>query len=280
MRSAPPSGAPALSFDSPDDIEVHKQLFGIMLGDQLSASNSVARTKESRKRKRDTVPSSAACFQGDAVRNDPVLRLALYSDAKTDADIVRLSTGVCDFVRRTSGNIPSYMRDAYAALAKTVEDHILQLAAIYFFVYWHIDCNPDTDLCTLVRSDDAKARDMLCELNYENNQSAMLCVHRACSNFEHGVGDATTMMSFVHTMVCNRWKRIAPVPVSDKRSQRRFSSSSSASKSKSDSSLDSEESSAHHSSSSSSSASLSSSSSSPDGLRNTSTMSSAVQPSP
>lgn len=290
--ASPPAAAPVLSFASPDEIDVRKQLFGIMLGDQLEATNSVARSKESRKRKRDVVPESALCFQGKVVASDPVLRLALYSDAKTDADIVRLSVSVCDFVRRTSVDIPLYMRDAYAALAKT-EDHILQLASIYFFVYWHIVCDPDTDLCTLVSSDDAKAQEMLRELNYANNQSAMLCVYNACSNFEHGVGSATTMMSFVHTMVCDRWKRLAVVPPSGALSShdrkrrpaphRKFSSSASASKSKSesaDASLESEVSSAHHSPSSSSGASLSSSYSSPDGLRNTSTMSSALQPSP
>lgn len=283
--SQPPDAvgsAPELTFAPPDELEVRKQLFGIMLGDQLEATNSVARSKDSRKRKRDAVPQNSLCFQGEAVLADPILRLALYSDPKTDADIARLSVCICDYVRRTSTSTPSYVRDAYAALAKT-EDHILQLASIFFFVYWHIQCNADTGVCSLAPSEDAAARRMLRELGYADNQDAMLCLHTACSRFEKGVGDATTMMSFVHTMVCNRWKRIAPVPDSRTplKRQRRLSSSSSASKSRSESAESSEdselESSAHHSSSSSSGASLSSS---PDGFKNRSTMSSALQPSP
>lgn len=285
------SSAPVLSFAPPEEIEVRKQLFGTMLCDQLEATNSVARTKESRKRKIARVPDYASQWcQGPNIKKDPLLRLALFSDADTDKEISQSCKIICDYVRRTSSDMPSYMRDAYAALAKT-EDHILQIAAIYFFVYWHVDYDYDTDICTLKKSDDAKARQLLRQLGFKNNQSAMLCLHRACTNFEHGRDDVSTMMSFVHTLVCRRWKKIATVPHSSgggggggaaakAKRQRRLASSSSASatsKSLSSSSLDSSSSSsssAHHSSSSE--RSLMSSS---DGLRNTSTMSSASHPS-
>lgn len=279
------SSAPVLSFAPPEEIEVRKQLFGTMLCDQLEATNSVARTKESRKRKIARVPDYASQWcQGSNIKKDPLLRLALFSDADTDKEISQSCKIICDYVRRTSSNMPSYMRDAYAALAKT-EDHILQIAAIYFFVYWHIDYDYDTDICTLKRSDDVKARQLLRQLGFKNHQSAMLCLHRACTNFEHGKDEVSTMMSFVHTLVCTRWKKIAITPPQEtappkSKRQRKLASSSSASatsKSLSSSSLDSSpssSSSAHHSSSSE--RSLMSSS---DGFRNTSTISSALHPS-
>ena len=240
-------------------MEVRKQLFGILLCDQFEAANAVPRTKDSRKRKISQVPHAAArCFQ-EGMSADPVLRLALFTDPATDASIVRHSNAVCDFVRRTSPNQPAYIRDAYKALRNT-EDHILQLACIYFFVYWFVDRAEDSNTCVLRQPQDPQARRTLTALGFRDHPSALLCVHTACKDYEYGKAGVTTMTSFVHTMVGNRWRRLAPVPkahtppaLKRARTQRKLSSSacqSSSSDMDSDSSDSSDVSGATHSSSS------------------------------
>lgn len=212
LSSLPPSSS-ALSFAHPDPLEVRKQLFGIMLCDQLEASNSVSvKTVESRKRKRDHVPpSAAACFQGPIVAADPVLRLALFHDAKAQKTLTDGARAVVAYVQQTSPNMPIYIRDAYTALQHT-KDHILQLASLYFFVYWHVHHDPLQHRFTLVPPKDDGAARLLCSLGFDNNQDAMANVHEACTGFERGRGDVSTMMSFVHTLVCTRWKKIAVTP--------------------------------------------------------------------
>ena len=231
------SSAPQLYFPDPDEMVVRVELFGIMLCDQLEASASVGvRAKDSRKRKRAKVPPEAQCFHSKVASEDPILRLALYADSETDSKIVRYAKEVCAFAHRQSPDMPPYQRDAYDELL-TTNDHILQLAAVYFFVSWHVDCDPDTNECTLVRSEDGAAARLLDELGFDGNMKAMYDVHNACSHFERGTGEASTMMSFVHTLVCNRWKEVAPVPNHPLRpsqrarvdDQRRFANSSSAS---------------------------------------------------
>lgn len=203
-----------LSFSAPDAVEVHRQLFGIMLCDQLNASESVPRTKESRKRKRGNVPASAAkCFQGEEVQRDPVLRWALFSDPDTDAELARHADAVCEYVLRSSPDMPGYVRDAYTSLYQT-NDHIMQLAVLFFFVFWHIKHNPATNTCTLTRASDPKAQALLDALGFRNNPDAMDCVHHACVQYEQGSGNTHTMTSFVHCMITDRWKRIALVPPS------------------------------------------------------------------
>ena len=243
----------SLSFAPPDDMEVRWQLFGILLCDQFEAANSVPRTKDSRKRKVAEVPEPAArCFQ-EGVSEDPVLRLALFSDPKTDADIIRHSNAVCDYVLRTSPKLPAYIRDAYTAL-KDTEDHILQIACLYFFVYWFTEYDEDSGECTLRRPEDAQARQTLEALGFRGDASALLYVRTACRDYEYGKAGVTTMTSFVHTTVGHRWRRLAPVPpCKRRRDQRKFSTSASQSSSD-DSSEDSSDaaSDATHSSSSSS----------------------------
>ena len=207
------SSSSALSFAQPDPLEVRKRLFGIMLGDQLEASNSVPiTTGESRKRKRDRVPAAAAaCFQGPTVAADPVLRLALFHDAKAQAKLADGSRAVVAYVQRTSPDIPVYVRDAYTALQHT-DDHILQLASLYFFVYWHVHYDPLEHQFTLTPPKDPEGARLLQSLGFDANQDAMASVHAACSGFERGRGDVSTMMSFVHTLVCMRWKKLAVTP--------------------------------------------------------------------
>ena len=135
------SGAPALYFPDPDEMVVRVQLFGIMLCDQLEASSSASRSKESRKRRRARVPDEAQCFHSPETKRDPLLRLALYGDDATDRRIMRCAKEVSAYARRQSPDMPAYMRDAYAELT-TTEDHVLQLAALYFFVSWHVELIP------------------------------------------------------------------------------------------------------------------------------------------
>ena len=185
--------------------------------DQLEASNSVPMGgRESRKRKRDAVPPAAACFQGATVAADPVLRLALFHDAEADARLVAGARQVVAYVQRTSPNMPMYMRDAYTALQHT-EDHILQLAALYFFVYWHVQCDAACHRFTLTPPADPAGAALLDSFGFAGQQSAMASVHAACAGFERGRGDVSTMMSFVHTLVCTRWKALAPTPPDAKR---------------------------------------------------------------
>ena len=250
--AASSSASPALYFPEPDEMVVRVQLFGIMLCDQLEASSSAGKARGSRKRKRARVPDEAQCFQSPTARQDPILRVALYADEETDKNIVRCAKEVCAFANRISPDMPSYMRDAYAELL-TTEDHVLQLASIYFFVSWHVDCDPDTLECTPVQARDPESARVLSELAFHANPGSLSELHRACLNFERGVGEASTMMSFVHALVCNRWQSTARVPdclpatkKRHKASQRRFASSSSAaaaSKSSSESSMLSSESS-------------------------------------
>ena len=208
------SSSSALSFAQPDPLEVRKRLFGIMLGDQLEASNSVPiTTGESRKRKRDCVPAAAAaCFQGPAGRlHEFGAGLALFHDAKAQAKLADGSRAVVAYVQRTSPDIPVYVRDAYTALQHT-DDHILQLASLYFFVYWHVHYDPLEHQFTLMPPNDPEGARLLRSLGFDANQDAMASVHAACSGFERGRGDVSTMMSFVHTLVCMRWKKLVVTP--------------------------------------------------------------------
>ena len=262
--SSASSAAPAassLTFASPDDMDVRQQLFGILLCDQLEAANSVPRTKDSRKRKTSQVPAAAArCFQEGCVAKDPLLRLALFSDKETDARIVRHSHAVCAFVRRVNPALPAYIRDAYTALADTT-DHLLQLASVFFFVYWFTDCDEDSQVCTLRVPADPQARALLKALNFRAHPGALSRVHAACRDYEYGKTGMHTMLSFVHSMVGNHWKAMAPVPRARKRPrhQRKFattasqSSSSSSELGASDASESSESPDATHSGSASSS---------------------------
>ena len=206
------AGTSTLSFSAPDAMDVHRQLFGIMLCDQVNASESVPRSKESRKRKRGDVPArAAACFQGTVSRRDPVLRWALFSDPDTDAQIARHADAVCRYVLRSSPDMPGYVRDAYLTLQQT-NDHIMQLALLFFFVFWHIKHCPATHTCSLTAASDPEAQALLDALEFRAHPDAMDCVHQACVRYEQGAGDTFTMTSFVHCMVTDRWKRIAPVP--------------------------------------------------------------------
>ena len=128
--AASSASSPALYFPDPDEMVVRVQLFGIMLCDQLEASASAGKAKDSRKRKRARVPDEAQCFQSSVARQDPILRLALYADEQTDQNIVRYAKEVCAYALRISPDMPAYMRDAYAELL--TGGSRAALASIYF----------------------------------------------------------------------------------------------------------------------------------------------------
>ena len=236
---------PALSFPEPSELEVRVQVLGIILCDEIEANNSVPRSKDSRKRKRTAVPEEARCFVGPAVESNPILRLSLCLNTVTDADIVRYAQQVRAFAERTVADMPAYMLDAYAAMAKT-ENHVLQIAAILFFVSWSVACDPDNQECVFQPKDD-EARGLLDELGFSRDPAALRRLYVACADFERGKASVTTLSSFVHHLTWETYKTTAPTPPS----QRKFSSSSAASSgSKSESSSSSSELSSSHQSSS------------------------------
>lgn len=202
--------SPELFWCQPDELEVRVQLFAIMLGDQLLASAS-ARSKSKRHgrhgaaKKSQVAPSrpeSPSCFS--SAHQDPMLSLCL-SPAILNAHGAEYMKEIYDFAMAKSPKMENYMKATYETLLNTA-DHVNMMAAVFFYVSWHLECSEETGEINMTTTN-VTERSLLKTLKFDID--SLTEIYDATLAFERGRNEMTTMKSFVHSLVTAHYKRVA-----------------------------------------------------------------------
>ena len=198
--------APTLFFEEPDADEVRVQLFAIMLGDQILCSTAAQKGSKPRKKTTETGttqrrPESPSCM--DRAKRDTMLRFALWPDwlQQNGAECMK---EIVDYAMKTSPKMEEYMKDSYKVLLET-DDHLLMMAAIFFYIYWLCDYDSQTRQ-VLSRKQPPQNSFLHSKFVLDPKTVANLC--DACYAFERGRDQMTSFPSFVHTFVTNHFKRV------------------------------------------------------------------------
>ena len=202
--------SPELFWRQPDPLEVRVQLFAIMLGDQRLAS-AAAQSKSSRHGRRGSAkkvqvtpsrPESPSCFWN--ADQDPILSLCL-SPSTLSARGGAYMKEIHDFAMARSPKMERYMKATYTALLNTT-DHVNMMAAIFFYVSWHLECSEETGEIHM----NAKNATQNSILNtFKFDKETLNEIYDATYAFERGRNEMTTMKSFVHSLVTAHYKRVA-----------------------------------------------------------------------
>lgn len=199
---------PELSWQKPDQLEIDIQLFAIMLQDQLLCTRA-ASTKASRiprkqaTKQADTLaprPKSPSCFE--RITSDVMLELCIFENHLKQKGREYMQE-IYDFALTRSPKMEKHMQNTYASLL-TTSDHVLMMAAIFFYIKWHLLC--DTDTGTVQMKDTLAPNSFLRQLHFDVQTLGE--IYEAAYAFERGRNEMTTMKSFVHTLVINHFKRV------------------------------------------------------------------------
>lgn len=110
-----------------------------------------------------------------------------------------------DFAMARSPKMERYMKATYTALLNTT-DHVNMMAAIFFYVSWHLECSEETGEIHM----NAKNATQNSILNtFKFDKETLNEIYDATYAFERGRNEMTTMKSFVHSLVTAHYKRVA-----------------------------------------------------------------------
>ena len=198
---------PELSWQTIDETETDIKLFALMLGNLIGCMKAAkekasrnARGRSSRKAvELPPRPESPSTFS--TISEDVMLRLALFPEHLERNGGVFMQE-IYTYAMANTKKMESYMADAYDYLLKT-KDHAIMLAAICFYVKWHCEYDPDTNVAIL--KDNISEQSLIKKLNFDKETVNEIC--EAAYDFERGRNEITTMRSFLHTLVINHFKR-------------------------------------------------------------------------